>query len=80
MNIQTGGISAGTKAYWVLLSVYKLKTDESGDLMDHKSRLMAQGFSQKYRIDYTNTFALVAQTNLLRVLLVLGVHFDWEIY
>ncbi len=41
---------------------------------------MAQGFSQKYQIDYTNTFVSVSQTNLLRVLMALEVHFDWEIH
>lgn len=60
--------------------MYKLKTNEAGDVTDYKSRLVAQGFSQKYLINYTDTFTLVAKTNLLRTLLALSAHFDWEIH
>jgi hypothetical protein len=44
----------GTKWVW------KNKEGEKGEVVRNKSRLVAQGFSQKEGIDYEETFALVA--------------------
>jgi len=41
--------------------VCHIKWDSKGKTIEHKVRLIAQGFTQVARIDYTDTFAPVAQ-------------------
>jgi hypothetical protein len=53
----------GTKWVW------KNKEGEKGELVRNKSRLIAQGFSQKEGIDYEKTFAPVARLEAIRILL-----------
>ena len=60
--------------------VFKTKYDQSGRIERWKARLVAQGFSQQYGIDYTETFAPTLRLDSLRVLLALATHFDWEIH
>jgi hypothetical protein len=53
----------GTKWVW------KNKEGEKGEVVRNKSRLVAQGFSQKEGIDYEETFAPVACLEAIRILL-----------
>jgi hypothetical protein len=53
----------GTKWEW------KNKEGEKGEVGRNKSRLVAQGFSQKEGIDYQETFALIARLEAIRILL-----------
>jgi hypothetical protein len=48
--------------------VWKNKERENGEVVRNKSRLVAQGFSQKEGIDYEETFALVARLEAIRIL------------
>jgi hypothetical protein len=57
----------GTKWVW------KNKEGEKGEVVRNKSRLVAQGFSQKEGIDYEETFALVACLDPIRILLSFSV-------
>jgi hypothetical protein len=63
----TGCKPIGTKWVW------KNKKGEKGEVVRKKSRLVAQGFSQKEGIDYEETFALVARLEAIRILLVFSV-------
>ena len=44
------------------------------------SRLVANGFTQSYGIDYQETFAPVEKLNTVRVLLSLASNLDWPLY
>ena len=72
-------LPAGRKAIsckWV----FKHKTDENGDVVRFKARLVARGFSQIYGIDYMDTFAPVAKLASLRILLAIAAVEDLEIH
>jgi hypothetical protein len=49
------------------------KEGEKGEVVRNKSRLVAQGFSQKEGIDYEETFAPVAGLEAIRILLAFSV-------
>ena len=49
--------------------VFSLKNDEFGNPIKYKARLVAKGFSQKYLIDYNETFAPVARISSFRFLI-----------
>jgi hypothetical protein len=57
----------GTKWVW------KNKEGEKGEAVRNKSRLVAQGFSQKEGIDYEETFAPLARLEAIRILLAFSV-------
>ena len=52
--------------------VFKLKTNAEGVVTEHKARLVAQGFSQKYGIDYDEIFAPVVRASTFRTLLAIA--------
>jgi hypothetical protein len=53
--------------------VWKNKRGEKGEVVRNKSRLVAQGFSQKEGIDYEEIFAPVACLEAIRILLAFSV-------
>jgi hypothetical protein len=53
--------------------VWKNKEGEKGEVVRNKSRLVAQGFSQKEGIDYEETFAPVARVEAIMILLAFSV-------
>lgn len=52
--------------------VFKLKRDASGKVVKYKARLVAQGFSQRYGVDYDEVFAPVVRQSTLRMFLTLS--------
>ena len=57
--------------------VFTIKHKADGSIEQYKARLVTQGFTQTYSIDYEKKFAPIAKLNSIRVLLSLTVNFDW---
>ena len=53
--------------------VFKVKYYVHNSIEKYKTRLVAQGFSQVNRIDYTKTFAQMVRRKLLRIFLAIAV-------
>ena len=73
-------LPAGRKAIgcrWVY--AYKYNPDGSIIRGKEKARLVAQGFSQRPE-DYGSTYAPVAKTTSIRIVLAHAAHHDWEIF
>ena len=59
--------------------IFSIKQDPSGNLI-FKARWVAQGFSQKYGIDYEETFAPTAHMPSIRMVLQIAVHMGMLIH
>ena len=60
--------------------VFKIKRDKDGHIHKFKARLVAQGFTQVYGIDYAETYAPVARYSSIRLIIALAAHYDWELH
>ncbi|XP_062118638.1 uncharacterized mitochondrial protein AtMg00820-like [Humulus lupulus] len=61
---------------WIL----KNKTDEFENIIWNKAQLVAQGYNQVERIDFEETFALVAWIESIRLLLVVAYHLKFKLF
>ncbi|WJZ99716.1 hypothetical protein VitviT2T_018136 [Vitis vinifera] len=59
---------------------FRNKMDENGIIVRNKARLVAQGFNQEERIDYEETFALVARSEAIRILLAFACFKNFVLY
>ncbi|GAA0143493.1 transmembrane signal receptor [Lithospermum erythrorhizon] len=60
--------------------IYKTKRDENGEIIKHKTRLVAKGYSQKEGIDYIEVFSPVARMDTIRMIISLAAHNGWKLY
>jgi len=60
--------------------VFKEKLDGHSQRIKFKARIVAKGFSQVPREDFTETFSSVAKFTTLHVFLALSAHLDFEIH
>ena len=58
--------------------VYKIKTKSDSTIERFKARLVAQGFSQRYGVDYDETFSPVATMPTIRILISLQAY-HWQV-
>lgn len=56
--------------------VFTIKSDEYGNPLKYKARLVARGFSQEYLVDYNETFAPVARISSFRFILAFSNQFN----
>jgi len=59
--------------------VFRVKRGAEGEVIRYKARLVAKGFTQRYGIDYLETFALVVKLTSLRIILALAAARNYEI-
>lgn len=61
---------------WIL----KNKHQVNGTLERHKARLMAQGFYQQHRLDYTDTFCPMVKPVTIHLLLSFAISSNWPLH
>lgn len=59
--------------------VSNVKLYSTRTLERNKVKVVAKEYAQTYRIDYQETFALVAKINTIRVMLSFAVNLDWSL-
>jgi len=60
--------------------IYRTKFNSDGTVDKHKARLVAQGFSQQFGVDYDETFSPVAKMTTVRTLLVVTTVKHWCVH
>lgn len=60
--------------------VYVLKKNQKNEVVRHKARLVAKGCSQRYGIDYRETFSPVVRYATIRMLLALAVEHKMHLH
>ena len=60
--------------------VYKEKINENGNVEKHKTWLISNRFSPQPRVDYGETFSLVARLYTIRVVLTIAPGYKWKVY
>lgn len=60
--------------------IFSVKYNEDGSINRYKARLVANGFTQSYGVEYEEAFALMAKLNSVRVILSLGANLDWSLH
>ena len=58
--------------------VFKLKKNAQREIVRYKARLVAQGYSQEFGVDYNEVFAPVARYKSIRSVLAIANQFDLE--
>ena len=60
--------------------IYKIKTCSDGSIERYKTRLVVKGFTQKYGIDYEETFTPVARISSVCALLAVAAASKWDLF
>ena len=60
--------------------IFKNKTDEDREIMQNKSRLVAQGYTQVEGVDFNESFAPVARLESIRILMSIACIMNFKLY
>jgi hypothetical protein len=58
--------------------VFKVKRDQDGNIIKFKARYVVKGYMQRFGVDYTNTYANVADIDTIWLLLAMACFYNWE--
>nr|GEU54702.1 Toll/interleukin-1 receptor (TIR) domain-containing protein [Tanacetum cinerariifolium] len=73
VELPSNGKTIGSK--WL----FKKKTNMDEVVHTYKARLVAKGYTYTSRIDYEETFSLIANIKAIRILIAIAAHYDYEI-
>src|SRR6266481_9128472 len=59
--------------------VFWLKHDAGGKITQHRARLVAQGYTQAFGINYDDTFSPIVKLASLRIIAALAARNDWSL-
>nr|GFB07230.1 ribonuclease H-like domain, reverse transcriptase, RNA-dependent DNA polymerase [Tanacetum cinerariifolium] len=59
---------------------FKMKRDANGEILKHKTRLVAKGYIQEHGIDFDEVFTQVARIKTIRLILALAAYNKWEVH
>ena len=74
VNLSEGKDAIGVKC------IYKTKFDADRNVVKHKARLVANGFSQQPEIDSNETFSPVVILDTVRTMLAITWDHKWKVY
>ena len=60
--------------------IFKNKTDEDGEIIRNKSRLVAQGYTQVGGVDFDESFTHVARLESIRILMSIACTMNFKLY
>lgn len=61
-------------------SVFKVKEEPNGEMLENKGRVVVRGFLQKFGVDYGNVFAPVARMETIRLVVEITSLKNWIIH
>ena len=60
--------------------VFRTKLNADGLVNKYKARLVVKGYAQIFDVDYSETFALVARLDTIRLLLAISAQLGWKVH
>jgi len=60
--------------------IYRTKLNADTSINKHKARLVVKGYAQIFGVDYSDTFALVARLDTIRLLLAISAQKGWKVF
>ena len=60
--------------------IFKNKIDEDGEIIQNKSQLVAQGYTQVEGVDFNESFAPVARLKSIRILMSIACIMNFKLY
>ena len=60
--------------------IFKNKSNEFGNIIKHKTKLVAQGYTQVDGIDFDEMFAPVARLESIRLLFAIACHIGFKLF
>ena len=60
--------------------IFKNKTNDDGEIIRNKSRLVAQGYTQVEGVDFDKSFAPIARLESIHILLSIACTIDFKLY